>query len=279
MKTKKPHLWAYVNSWKRHFPTWTTRLWSDADIRPLLPAALLPPYDKVAKHAVRSDIARYLILQRHGGMYVDTDMECLANFEHVLAPAQASGQPVALFDHTAEHGPMAGILQPVVNSWCYFPQAGHPALASLLAHITEGMTRASPAVLKLPSAKWVFATTGPKAFEHALRAPDVRPPVMWLPLAMLQPVDMRNLHLDTPNADLVRARFPQAYAIHHPEGSWVGLSPNKRALLTLTKAFSKLYEASPVVSVVLLLFALLAVGAITVLAVYLSQCRNGGPRG
>ena len=68
----------YVESWRRLHPTWEHRMWTGFD--DLENQALYDQADQIAgRYAgqLRSDLARYEILWRHGGVYVDTDMEAL----------------------------------------------------------------------------------------------------------------------------------------------------------------------------------------------------------
>jgi mannosyltransferase OCH1-like enzyme len=68
-----------VATFRQHHPDWELRWWHESDIdalgltnRDVYDAAEdIVPADSV--HQLRSDIARYEILYRHGGMYVDCD--------------------------------------------------------------------------------------------------------------------------------------------------------------------------------------------------------------
>ena len=70
-------------SWKKYHPTWEYKLWGDADVDSfgLKNKAL---FYKARNMGQRSDIFRYEILNRHGGIYVDTDFECLKPFDDLL---------------------------------------------------------------------------------------------------------------------------------------------------------------------------------------------------
>lgn len=67
-------------TWFKHHPDWTFRFWrcdvpeASADVRALLAD---PRYSVI----VKSDVLRYELLRIHGGIYVDTDMECLRPFD------------------------------------------------------------------------------------------------------------------------------------------------------------------------------------------------------
>jgi hypothetical protein len=73
----------WIESWKRHHPDWEHRIWTEENlpedpIRPEIAELLRAPVE-------RADILRLEILYRHGGVYVDTDVECLRPIDDVLA--------------------------------------------------------------------------------------------------------------------------------------------------------------------------------------------------
>jgi mannosyltransferase OCH1-like enzyme len=72
----------YRESWRRHHPGWEMRLWTDEN----LPADFVrkEAYERLRKPAERSDIIRLEVLLRFGGVYVDTDVECLRSIEPLL---------------------------------------------------------------------------------------------------------------------------------------------------------------------------------------------------
>ena len=65
----------YRESWRRHHSDWEMRLWTEDS----LPDDLIRPevYERLRNPAERSDIIRLEVLYRFGGVYVDTDVECL----------------------------------------------------------------------------------------------------------------------------------------------------------------------------------------------------------
>jgi len=70
----------YIQSWRTHHPDWEHILWDDASIQELnLENKDL--YDAAINYGERSDIARYEILYRFGGLYVDTDFACIQAFD------------------------------------------------------------------------------------------------------------------------------------------------------------------------------------------------------
>lgn len=72
----------YRESWLRHHPRWEHRLWTEEN----LPAGLRrrEAYERLRVPAERSDILRYELLWRFGGVYVDTDFECLRPLDPLI---------------------------------------------------------------------------------------------------------------------------------------------------------------------------------------------------
>jgi mannosyltransferase OCH1-like enzyme len=72
----------WIESWKRHHPEWDHRMWTEDN----LPADPLrrEVLDRLRMPVERADILRLEALHRHGGVYVDTDVECLRPIDDVL---------------------------------------------------------------------------------------------------------------------------------------------------------------------------------------------------
>lgn len=69
----------FINSWKVYNPDWEYILWDDKKIKQLN-LKNKNAFNLSPSFGIKSDIARYEILYRFGGIYVDTDFECLKNF-------------------------------------------------------------------------------------------------------------------------------------------------------------------------------------------------------
>jgi inositol phosphorylceramide mannosyltransferase catalytic subunit len=75
----------WIASWKRHHPGWEHRLWTEDDLPedPIRPEIL----ERLRAPVERADILRLEILYRHGGVYVDTDVECLRPVDGIVGDA------------------------------------------------------------------------------------------------------------------------------------------------------------------------------------------------
>jgi len=79
--SKLPHKYKeYQESWVKKHPDWLYKLWTEKDIENL-DLINLNLYKASKNYGEKSDIARYEILYQCGGLYVDTDFECLMPFD------------------------------------------------------------------------------------------------------------------------------------------------------------------------------------------------------
>jgi mannosyltransferase OCH1-like enzyme len=73
-----------VLSYRRLNPSWSVKVWQDADMYPLgndLDRAMADPKMKTV---FKTDIMRYRIIADHGGIYVDTDTKCVKPLDPLL---------------------------------------------------------------------------------------------------------------------------------------------------------------------------------------------------
>ncbi len=66
----------WMDSWKIHNVNWEYKLWTEENIKELkIKNSAI--YSKEINPGYRSDIIRYFVLEKYGGIYIDTDFECL----------------------------------------------------------------------------------------------------------------------------------------------------------------------------------------------------------
>ena len=71
-------------SLKKNLPDWEFKLWTDADV-PSLDLYNQKYFDEETNYAAKSDILRYEILYRFGGVYIDVDIEVIQSLD-ILKP-------------------------------------------------------------------------------------------------------------------------------------------------------------------------------------------------
>lgn len=170
---------AHMESWRRLNPRWQLRLWTDQD-------APIPPFARRARHvAERADLVRYEILRRHGGVYADTDVEC-------LRPIDALVEGTQVFAGYEIPGRLCNAVMGGVP--------GHRAFQRLV-----GLAERTVGIGVYPGATATIFLT--RVFEPepeaTLFGPEVFYPYLWF---------------EPPPG---HTSFPNSYAVHHWAKSWV----------------------------------------------------------
>ena len=70
-------------TWRDCHPDWEYKLWTDADIASF-GMRNINQFNSTSNFGGKSDILRYEILYRHGGIYADTDFECIKPLDDLL---------------------------------------------------------------------------------------------------------------------------------------------------------------------------------------------------
>lgn len=73
---------ALTDTWTKLHPGWVYKLWTDATLPLLINQAL---FDAMSNMVGRSDIARYELIYKYGGLYCDMDYEAKQNLEPLIA--------------------------------------------------------------------------------------------------------------------------------------------------------------------------------------------------
>lgn len=190
----------YGLTWQKHHPGWTQILWSDKRQEPqrgvvvnTIPSPLhnealwqeapkLVPAENVGQF--RADLLRYEILLHYGGVYVDTDFECVKSIEPLLGgvAAFAAWETTDTWINNAIMGCEPGDL--------FFD-----ALVGRLASNVREHSGAKPNVM-----------SGPQYLTRLYR--ELEPDLTVFPQKMFYPYLWNQLNQ--------KGRiFPDAYAIHH----------------------------------------------------------------
>lgn len=174
----------FGETWLRHHPGWTLHTWTDESVRGLTNTEA---FRRSAAHSGKANVLRYEILLHHGGIYIDTDFECLHNLEPLL-------QGVSCFVGNQSAG--------FANNAIIGCVAGHPFLHDLV----YGLSRRLPQFCHLPSIK----QSGPYYLNEILKG---RRDVTVFPQQLFYPYQWHERWRR-------HEAFPQAYAVHHWSLSW-----------------------------------------------------------
>jgi hypothetical protein len=74
-------------TFEQHNPEWEMRLWTDADLARLEIGET--EHERARTHSELANLMRYEVLRRYGGVYVDTDVECLRALTPLLHGVEA----------------------------------------------------------------------------------------------------------------------------------------------------------------------------------------------
>lgn len=176
----------YWERFQEFHPNWDFRTWDDPDEFDWIIDRGV--YDRATTHAGRSDVLRYELMYRYGGVYVDTDVEPLRPFDELLD----DDRPFAGWENNRL------ICITVLGS-----APKHPAFEAVL----DFLPRWAPT----QRSNRPNYQTGPEPFTRIWRR---RPDVRLLPREAFYPVGWWEKHL------LGGPYPPESYAVHHWNAGW-----------------------------------------------------------
>lgn len=198
-------------SWKQFHPAWSVRLWTEQDLS-WFHLKNKKAYDVSKNWGEKSDILRYEILDREGGIHVDADFECLHSFDEICKVA----------DFFAGVGYSEGA--PFVYNGLIGCRPGHPIIKKCVDSLQVG--NGDGGFLR------IINTTGPTFFTKCFcesvwpaggqRSQDLGT-VVAFPLSYFYPFpDTRRESY--PSTDAVKRDWvhPETHAIHYWKMSWLG---------------------------------------------------------
>lgn len=194
----------FGETWIKNHPDWEYYLWTDTEIE-LLGLINKAAYDASKNWGEKSDIARYEILFRFGGLYVDTDFECLHPFD--------------IFHHSCEFyagmdygvGMCCNVFNGLIGS---IP--GHPILKRCIEAIH------SYSLHEKYDIDAIMVRTGPflltRSINESIQAGDEGRTVLF-PVTYFYP--WPNFYRDiNQRSEILKWVRPETYAIHHWHVSW-----------------------------------------------------------
>lgn len=176
----------FCDGWRRLHPDWDYRMWGDGDLPSLRNR---DAYERAAdlcpglEGQLRSDIVRYELLDQFGGVWVDTDFECLKPLDPLLDGVECFA---------------AWVTTEWINNAIMGAEAGHPFIRRLIDGLPDSIAAkhgAPPRVVSGPqylTKTWRGDGTGVTLFDRSRFYP-----YLWS--------ELRRGH----------DRFPGAWAVHH----------------------------------------------------------------
>ena len=206
----------WCKSWKKLNPDWEYKLWGEQDILPILNDTIRRVFLESKNPGAKSDIARYAILKKEGGVYCDTDFEC-------TKPLNELTNTCTLF---------AGFIfseKPEIANGIFGAVPDHPLVHTILTYLKTPVTSTHTDT--------ILNTTGPAFLTRTIleHKDKVLETDIFFPSHYFYPFPnfCRNEKL-SPDEIKKKYRKPHTYGIHYWEVSWV-----KRGLIYYTKKIIK----------------------------------------
>jgi len=196
----------YRKTWQQLHPGWRCIVWDDAKVA-ALGLVNWDAYCAASNYGEKSDIARYEILYRFGGLYVDTDFESL--------------QPFDLLHHCCDF--YTGSYANPGGGWLYVLNGligcapKHPIIKRCIAGIKKTARQASN------GAAAIINRTGPDYFyrciNESIAAHDKIKTTIIFPPTFFYPWSGA-LRSNKDRAFIMSFVRPESFAVHHWATSW-----------------------------------------------------------
>jgi mannosyltransferase OCH1-like enzyme len=212
------HFNQLMNSWEKKNQDWEYKLWGTNETRDFLEEyyiELLPFFEKLSHTVQKVDLLRYLILIKHGGLYVDVDYDCISSVNSILENKNiAFGlEPIeyAKF-HKSDYFLGTCFIASV-------PQ--HPFLIELVAYINNRISLTK--LDNIDRYTYVMNTTGPKVLNEFYHKYSQNGSISLINAEYVCPLDLREVkeyYLGI-NKRAYAKKLAKAVAIHLFSGTWL----------------------------------------------------------
>jgi|JI10StandDraft_1071094.scaffolds.fasta_scaffold334730_2 mannosyltransferase OCH1-like enzyme len=228
----------HSQSWINLNPTFKYMFWDERNITQLVkefPSHIQQAFNGLPHMIQKIDMAKFLILHKHGGLYVDMDSECLKPVQELLTSSQVVLVQInvnmlakflgygRLTGDMLQNGIMAGTRQ-------------HPFWMYCIKCLMEEDKTQRVLETRL---KYIFRTTGPGLLTRAYNSAKLNGQaagIKMLPHELVDSVSYCDYEVYKCATQNCAKRFPNAYSIHHfgsksKRSSW--LSDNERWISVL----------------------------------------------
>ena len=175
------------------------------------------------------DLAKYLILKRYGGVYVDMDMECKASIEEIFQKnpeIKVMVGEIKVCSNAKDKGCFPLLILTGGKKGAFYNNAimasvrEHPLWSDVIAKVKEKCSNHWFQLLRRCAPDlYISYTTGPSLFTEVLRSKWISSPdVLVAPPSYFEPCHKYEEKCDVTSA----------YAVHHYENSW--MSPPMKLL-------------------------------------------------
>jgi inositol phosphorylceramide mannosyltransferase catalytic subunit len=195
-------------------PGWEFKIWTDDDNRELVRLhypSFLTTYDNYDVNIKRVDSARYMILHRHGGVYMDLDMSCLQPFGQIFdAPHTfyAAEQFSRIDVGTSKRRKIRRQLSKVANAFMAAP-SNHSLITAMLAELPNTAKQRA-----------VLTATGPRFLTTMINWRGHESAISVFPMEKMYGQSYNMKHGLCRNITSCRAKCPEAILISFWANSW-----------------------------------------------------------
>lgn len=193
----------WMSTWM-NLQGWEYKLWTDKEVKQLK-LVNQNIYDSVTNYGQKSDILRMELLYLMGGVYVDTDFECLKpNFFEVLHNSVDFYAGIEPLEHAFLR----------INNAIIGASAGHPLIEKMILDL--------PKHFEANKTKWALISTGPVFMTKVIYdylEQDHSEVNMLLPCSLVYPFSSRDVDRSPSPDSLVPMK--ETAAIHYWSKSWV----------------------------------------------------------
>jgi mannosyltransferase OCH1-like enzyme len=194
--------------WKQMHPSWEYKLWTDDNIKELFPLYNQEIFDQCKNLGEKSDILRYEIIYRFGGLYVDVDYECVKSFEIFSY----------LYNFYAGIEPLDASSMLIGNAF-FGSCAQHPILKYCIETIKNYRDE-----------KIVTHRTGPWQLTRAICnvCKKIKDSIIFFPTSFFYPLGYEQRNIKFEKNDILKN---ESFGIHYWAGSWTSgpeVGPIKR---------------------------------------------------
>jgi len=189
-----------VETWKKWHPKWTVKIWTDEDI-PSFGLQNQRAFDRAISFGEKSDIFRYEILYRFGGVYADIDFECLQPFDSLHQSCEF---------YTGVNRDNLWLLNGLIGA-----KPGHPVLKACIDNLkTDKVDYDAFRIMEQTGPYYftrVFLATAPSCQQSKIA---IFPPTFFYPLP-------NSISLDAAGEEKQRFVRPESMCIHYWSCSWM----------------------------------------------------------
>lgn len=221
----RPECIRYQRAWRKYLDDYEYRFWSEEELDALIERRrprLLPHFrNEALPAACRTDVARLVVLEAHGGIYSDAGNRPFRRLS-VLRDACAGDAQFVHVQCTPLLGNLDGSIR--ANNALMAATPGSSVVCAVLDHAEDFVAKNPPG--KSVGADWVIHFAGPKAVSACLQRLLPRDDIVSLPEVMMDASNMSSFHLSgsisSASDEELRKRFPDGCMVRDGRGSWMG---------------------------------------------------------